>query len=102
MTTLKRLLLAASVCCLVATANAAPMDDINAAYDRGDYAQANKLARSLAVQGNAQGQYTLGVLYMNGQGVTQNYQEAIKWLRLAASQGELNAQVNLGVMYQTS
>ena len=40
MRTLKKLLLAISMCCLVATANAAPMDDINAAYDRGDYAQA--------------------------------------------------------------
>ena len=47
MTTLKRLLLAASMCCLVATANAAPIDDAVAAYDRGDYAQALKILRPL-------------------------------------------------------
>ena len=37
---LKRLLLTVSMCCLMATANAAPMDDVYAAYNRGDYAQA--------------------------------------------------------------
>ena len=32
---LKRLLLAVSLCCLVTTANAAPIDDATAAYDKG-------------------------------------------------------------------
>ena len=57
---LKRLLLAFSLCCLVATANAAPFDDAVAAHGRGDYAQAFKLFSPLAEQGDAPAQYNIG------------------------------------------
>jgi TPR repeat protein len=43
-----------------ATVNAAPMDDAIAAHQRGDYAQAIKIWRSLAAQGNADAQTVLG------------------------------------------
>ncbi len=97
--TFKRLLLAASMCCLVVTANAAPIDDANAAYDRGDYAQALKILRPLAAQGNANAQNNIGYMYLDGKGVTQNDQEALKWYRLAADQGYAYGQSNLGWMY---
>ena len=54
--TLQQSLLVASLYCFVAIANAAPIDDADAAYNRGDYAQAIKIWRSLAAQGNAQAQ----------------------------------------------
>jgi len=38
-------------------------------------------------------------MYINGQGVTQDYKEAVKWYRLAAEQGNAIAQANLGLMY---
>jgi TPR repeat protein len=82
-----------------ATANAAPMDDAIDAYNRGDYAQALKISRSLAAQGDASAQYNIGVMYRRGQGVTQSDQEALKWYRLAADQGDASAQSNLGYMY---
>ena len=88
--------------CLVATANAAPFDDAVAAvaaHGRGDYAQALKIFRSLAAQGNAPAQYNIGYMYSNGQGVTQNYQEALKWYRLAADQGYSIAQTYIGYAY---
>ena len=97
--TLKRLLLAFSLCCLVATANAAPFDDAIAAHGRGDYAQAFKLFSPLAEQGYARAQHNLGVMYGKGQGVIQDYQEALKWYGLAAAQGYANAQFNLGLKY---
>ncbi|OLP04663.1 tetratricopeptide repeat protein, partial [Rhodoferax antarcticus] len=50
-------------------------------------------------QGLADAQSNLGVMYENGQGVSQDYKEAVKWYRLAAEQGNANAQSNLGVMY---
>ena len=84
------------------TANAAPFDDAVAAvaaHGRGDYAQALKIFRSLAAQGNAPAQYNIGYMYSNGQGVTQNYQEALKWYRLAADQGYAKAQTNIGYAY---
>ena len=78
--TLKKLLLAASMCCLVVTANAAPIDDAIAAHQRGDYAQAFELYRPLAAQGYINAQYAIGYMYDAGQGVTQSYQEAFKEL----------------------
>ena len=96
MLTLKRLLLAASICCLVATANAAPMDDALAAHQRGDYAQALNILRPLAAQGNVRAQFSIGAMYDSGHGVTQDYQEALKWYRLAANQGNASAQYNIG------
>ncbi len=81
MLTLKRLLLAISMGCLVATANAAPMDDAGAAYERGDYAQAFKIFKSLAEQENAQAQSNLGVMYDTGRGVTQDAKAAALLLK---------------------
>ena len=99
MTTLKRLLLAVSMSCLVATANATPMDDAFVAHGRGDYAEALKIFRPLAEQGNAKAQSNLGVMYNNGQGVTQDFKEAVKWYRLAAAEGVAIAQFDLGLMH---
>ena len=98
MTTLKRLLLAVSLCCLIATANAAPLDDAKAANDRDGYAQTLKILRPLAEQGYAAAQTNLGIMYAEGQGVPQDYKEAVKWYRLAAAQGFAGAQSNIGRM----
>jgi len=57
------------------------------------------ISRPLAEQGYAVGQYNLGILYANGQGVPQNHVEAAKWYRLAADQGHAAAQYNLGASY---
>ena len=99
MPTLKRLLLAASLCCLVTSVSASPIDDATAAYIKGDYVQAFKLFSPLAAQGNTEAQNKIGVMYEYGQGVTQDHQEAAKWYRLAAAQGVAEAQYNIGVLY---
>ncbi len=44
-------------------------------------------------------QYSLGVMYANGQGVPQDYAEAVRWYRKAADWGVPSAQNNLGAMY---
>ena len=41
----------------------------------------------------------LGLLYVNGQGVTQDYEEAVKWFHKAAERGHARAQNSLGVLY---
>ena len=58
-----------SVCLLGITGCAtiaAQMDDAIAAHGRGDNAQALKIFRSLASQGNAPAQHNLGYMYYNG------------------------------------
>ncbi len=70
------------------------------AYKKGDYETAYKEWKALAEQGDAEAQTNLGLMYDNGQGVTQDDKEAVKWYRLAAEQGDADAQFNLGVMYE--
>ena len=69
------------------------------ATQKGDFATALSEWRPLAQQGDADAQYNLGLMYGNGQGVTQDYKEALKWYRLAAAQGHSTAQSNIGFMY---
>ena len=69
------------------------------AYQAGDYATALKEFRPLAEQGDADAQFNLGVMYEDGQGVTQDYKKALKWYRLAAEQGDATAWHQLGVMH---
>ena len=69
------------------------------AYNKGDIAIALREFRALAEQGNAQGQFNLGVMYAMGQGVIQDYSEAVKWYRKSVEQGDADAQYNLGWMY---
>lgn len=78
---------------------AGPLEDGIAAYDKGDYATALSLLRPLADQGVASAQYSLGLMYANGQGVPNNLSEAANWWRLAGAGGNVLAQFNLCFMY---
>src|SRR5206468_13089150 len=69
------------------------------AYNSGDYANALRLWRPLAEQGDARAQNNLGVMYENAKGVAQDLNEAVRWYRLAAAQGYAGAQYNLGLIY---
>jgi uncharacterized protein len=52
-----------------------------------------------AEQGNAIGQFSIGMTYWTGQGVPQDYAAAAIWFRKAAEQGYALAQMSLGAMY---
>ena len=62
-------------------------------------ADAARLYGLAAALGNADAQYNLGLMYDNGQGVTQDYKEAVRLFGLAAAQGHAIAQSMLGLMY---
>jgi TPR repeat protein len=97
---MRRFLFAVFLVMACATSVAAgPREDAFSAYDRGDYTLAARLIRSLAEQGDALAQGTLGVMYQEGQGVPQNSQEAEKWFRKASEQGEVHSQHVLGKLY---
>ena len=53
----------------------------------------------LAEQGDARAQTYLGVMYLRGQGVPQNFDAAAFWLHLASETGLPEAQYFLGLMY---
>jgi len=73
-------------------------DEGVAAYKRGDYATALREWRPLAEQGHGEAQFKLGVMYLNGHGVTRNSAEAWKWWRKAADQGHAGAQNVSGLL----
>ena len=74
----------ASVAVLVALAACAP--EIDAVRTRAD-------------QGDADAQFSLGVMYADGEGVPEDDTEAVRWFRLAADQGDTQAQYSLALMY---
>jgi hypothetical protein len=65
-----------------------------------DNLEAAKWFQKAASNGNAYGQYNLGVCYEQGYGVTKNIIEAVKWYREAAEQNYSSAQFNLGVCHE--
>ncbi|MFZ7199698.1 tetratricopeptide repeat protein [Avibacterium avium] len=70
------------------------------AYRQGNYHSAFKLFKPLAERGNPTSQYNLGQMYLNGQGVRQDFSLAINWYKKAAEQGYADAQYNLALMYE--
>ena len=80
-------------------AAAQTFDEAVAAYMRRDYATAIRGFLVHAEQGDASAQFSLGVMYANGEGILKNDAEAVRWYRLAAEQGNASAQFNLGVMH---
>ena len=54
--------------------------------------------RRRAEQGHDMAQYSLGVSYEIGEGVSQDNIEAVKWFRVAAEQGHADAQFSLDVI----
>ena len=55
-------------------------------------AEGIKWYRTAADEGYAEGQYTLGQCYYNGDGVIEDKVEAVKWYRMAAEQGLADSQ----------
>ena len=64
-----------------------------------DYAKAAAWWRKAALQGDSEGQGSLGYLYVFGQGVPQDFVKAAGWFRKAANQGDAFGQFGLGYLY---
>lgn len=63
-----------------------------------DVAEAQKLFRSAADQGNALGEYYLSIVYRDGLGVSADLKKAQEWLTKASEKGYASAQVALGLL----
>ncbi|HZZ24507.1 MAG TPA: tetratricopeptide repeat protein [Roseiarcus sp.] len=69
------------------------------AYAARNYVLAGQIFLPLAEERDARAQTYLGVMYLRGQGVTQNFAVAAYWLQLASSAGVPTAQYFFGLMY---
>jgi TPR repeat protein len=66
---------------------------------QGEWEEGTKWLRTAADNGSPDAQHLMGVSYVFGQGVEQDYAEAVKWFAKAAEQGDVGSQYSLGVRY---
>ncbi len=88
-------------CLLLAIGSAACADelaDANKLRDNKAYAQALPLYTKLANAGNAQAQYALGTLYLQGEGTAADADKAQAWYQKAAAKGHREASAALDLM----
>jgi len=83
-----------------ANANASPLEDAEAAIGKGDYASALKLLMTLVDQDNTQAERLLGIMYIKGLGVPQDYTMGMRWMRVAANKGLAEAENDVALLYQ--
>ena len=62
-----------------------------------DLKEAYRLLHEAAKENNPDAEYNLGIMHMNGQGVSKSDSEAVYWFRRAAAAGHTLAQYNLAV-----
>jgi uncharacterized protein len=72
------------------------------AWSRGDYANAIKIWRPLAIAGDDDAQFNMGQAYKLGRGVPVDLKIAEDWYRKAAEQGHLQASDNYGLVLFTN
>ena len=78
---------------------ASDLEDAVAAMHTGDFAEAYCIMRPLAERGDADAQYNIGWMYMNGYGLRVNDNLALKWWNKASSQGHTDASFSIGMLY---
>lgn len=78
---------------------ASDLDDAVAAMRSGDFAEAYCIMRPLAEGGDADAQYNIGWMYMNGYGLRVNDGLALEWWEKAADQGHSDASFSIGMLY---
>ncbi len=71
-------------------------------YEYGEYDIARRYWEPLAKDGDCDSEYSFGLLYFEGRGVSKSYEKAREWWTKAANQGQPQAQFALGVMYSYS
>src|SRR2546425_204069 len=72
------------------------LSDAKSAYESGSYEDAVRLLDQAASEGNAEAQYSLGIMYEHGRGVSKDEVKAVEWYLKSAMQGNAAAQNNLG------
>jgi len=81
------------------SAMAEDIDDAVEAMRSGDFAEAYCIMRPLAEYGDADAQYNIGWMYLNGYGLRVNDSLALEWWHKASEQGHTDASFSIGMLY---
>ncbi len=65
----------------------------------GDFAEAYCIMRPLAESGDADAQYNIGWMYLNGYGLRVNDSIALEWWNKASQQGHADSSFSIGMLY---
>lgn len=79
---------------------AGSLSEAKEAYYEGNYAKAAELFMPLAMQGDANAQFNLGLMYAKGQGLQHDDKLAASWYLKAALQNNPMAQFAIAEMYR--
>jgi len=75
------------------------LDEAVEAMRAGDFAVAYCIMRPLAEAGDAEAQYNIGWMYLNGYGLRINDNLALQWWEKASAQGSSDASLSIGMLY---
>ena len=75
------------------------IEDATHAMREGNFAEAYCMLRPLAASGDAEAQYNVGWMYLNGYGLAINDSLALEWWQRASDQGYTDASFSLAVLY---
>ncbi|VAW52348.1 hypothetical protein MNBD_GAMMA05-705 [hydrothermal vent metagenome] len=78
---------------------ASNLEDAVEAMRTGNFAEAYCIMRPLAEDGDADAQYNIGWMYLNGYGLRVNDSLALDWWEKASSQGHTDANFSIGMLY---
>lgn len=84
----------------LSAAQAGALNDGLRAFKSGDYPRAMAHWKPLAEKNNPDALYNIGLLYMKGLGVDEDFRAAKHWFKQAAKYGSVDAAYNLGVIYK--
>lgn len=80
-------------------ATAKDLDGAVDAMHKGDFAKAYCVMQPLAKAGDAEAQYNIGWMYLNGYGLRVDDRQALQWWELASEQGHTDATFSIAMLY---
>jgi len=82
-----------------ASVTASNLEDAVEAMRTGNFAEAYCIMRPLAEEGDADAQYNIGWMYLNGYGLRVNDSLALDWWEKASAAGHADADFSIGMLY---
>ena len=92
------------ILCLLIALMAAPLEasDVSDAINAmraGNFAEAYCVLKPYAESGDAEAQYNIGWMYLNGYGLMMNDSKALEWWQRASDQGYTDASFSIAMLY---
>lgn len=92
-------ILYALITSMAAPLEASDVSDAINAMRAGNFAEAYCVLKPYAESGDAEAQYNIGWMYLNGYGLMMNDSEALEWWQRASEQGYTDASFSIAMLY---